>query len=82
MLSYSSAGKLKDLARVPELGKVLSRPETRTGKRRALALIHSRKEPTYSSDPDQPNGVIQHLPGGRRVPGRFVNRVFVPKRKR
>lgn len=81
-LSYSSAGRLKDLSRVPDLGKVLARPETRAGKRKALSLIHARKKPTYSADPDYPNGVIQHQPNGRRIRGRFVNRVFIPERKR
>ncbi len=81
-LSYASAGRLKDLSRVPDLGKLLSRPSTRSGKRKALSVIRSTKAPSYSADPDQPNGVIQHQPNGRQVRGRFVTRVFIPAGKR
>jgi hypothetical protein len=81
-LSFSSSGRLKDLSRIPDLGKLLARPQTRAGKRRALALIHSSQPPAYSADPDDPTGVIRHHPGKRPVRGRFVNRVFIPRGKR
>jgi len=77
-LTYSSAGKLKDLSRQPDLNAVLTKAESREGKRKVLAAIKARKQPTYSADPENPNGVIQHLSNGRKVCGRFVDREFIP----
>jgi len=80
-LTFSSTGKLKDLSRQPDLHAVLAQPETRAGKRKVLAAIRSQKQPVYSADPDNPKGVIQHHPNGRKVRGRFVDRTFVPATK-
>lgn len=77
-LTYSSAGKLKDLSRQPELNSVLAKAESREGKRKVLAAIKARKQAVYSADPDSHQGVIQHLPNGRKIRGRFVDRQFVP----
>ena len=80
-LTYSSAGKLKDLSRQPDLNSVLARAESREGKRKALAAIKARKLPVYSADPDNANGVIQHLANGRKIRGTFVDRKFIPLKK-
>lgn len=80
-LTFSSTGKLKDLSKQPDLHDVLAKAETRAGKRKVLSAIKSQKHPLYSADPENPQGVIQHLPGGRKVQGRFLNREFVPAGK-
>ena len=40
-----------------------------------LATTHG---PLYEADPANPDGIVQVLADGTRVPGKFVNRVFVP----
>ena len=81
VLSFSSTGKLKDLSQQPGIHSLLDKVETRAGKRKVLDSIKSNKRPVYSADPDNPQGVIQHLPNGRSVRGQFVNRKFVPAKK-
>ena len=42
------------------------------------ARIRAGGGPLYSGDPDDPDGVIQISPDGRRTRGRFEGKTFVP----
>jgi hypothetical protein len=44
------------------------------------AGIRAGGGPLYAGDPDDPDGVIQISPEGRRTRGRFEGRTFVPAR--
>jgi hypothetical protein len=46
------------------------------------ARIRAPGTPLYAGDPDDPDGVIQVAPDGRRTRGRFEGRTFVPRRER
>ena len=37
------------------------------------------KRVLYAADPTDPEGVVQVLPDGTRIPGTMVNRKFIPK---
>jgi hypothetical protein len=41
--------------------------------------LAEQKSPLYEVDPADSEGVIRVDPDGSRTPGRFVNRVFVPR---
>ena len=45
------------------------------------AEIRAAGTPIYSGDPDDPDGVIEIAPNGRRTRGRFEGRTFVPRRE-
>jgi hypothetical protein len=76
-LTLPSVGKLKDLGREPDLQKAIAAAETPAGKEKVKAYLRKTGTPKYSSDPENPGGVIQHLPDGTRVRGRFIDRQFV-----
>lgn len=42
------------------------------------AFLTASRSPMYEVDPANPGGIVQILADGSRVPGKFVNRVFVP----
>jgi hypothetical protein len=42
------------------------------------AAIRAGGGPIYGADPEDPEGVVQIAPGGRRTRGRFEGRTFVP----
>jgi ParD-like antitoxin of type II ParDE toxin-antitoxin system len=44
--------------------------------------IRAAGTPLYGADPDDPDGVIQIAPDGRRTRGRFQGHTFVPRRDR
>ena len=46
------------------------------------ADIRAAGTPIYGADPDDPEGVTQISPDGRRTRGRFEGRTFVPRRER
>ena len=46
------------------------------------AQIRAAGTPLYAGDPEDPEGVVQIAPDGRRTRGRFEGRTFVPRRER
>src|SRR5690242_11045392 len=53
------------------------------GDREAIkARIRAPGGPLYEQDPDDPDGIIQIAPDGRRTRGRFQGRTFVPEHER
>lgn len=76
-LTLPGTGKLKDLSREPDLRKMIAQAETPAGKEKVKAFLRKTGTAKYSSDPENPGGVIQHLPDGGRVRGQFINRQFV-----
>jgi len=48
----------------------------------ALARIRSTGQPVYGAAAGRTDRVVQVLPNGRRITGRFVGKEFVPDRKR
>ena len=43
------------------------------------AFLATTRSPLYEGDPSNPDGIIQVHADGTRIPGAFVNRVFIPK---
>lgn len=78
-LTLPGTGKLKDLSREPDLRKAIAAAETPAGKEKVKARLREMGGPLYSSDPENPGGVIQHLPDGSERRGRYVNRQFLPR---
>ncbi|MGA2052187.1 MAG: hypothetical protein ABSH19_02620 [Opitutales bacterium] len=78
-LILPSVGKLKDLSREPDLEKMLAAAEMPAGKEKVKAQLRKMGRPLYSSDPENPGGVIRHWPDGSRARGRVVNRKFIPQ---
>jgi hypothetical protein len=57
------------------LTRLVEQPEARA---EALALIHAQGAPVYETDSAHPGKIIQVSRDGKRTPGRFKNRRFVP----
>lgn len=58
------------------LTRLVEHPEARA---EALALIHAQGVPVYETDSAHPGQIIQVSPDGKRTPGRFKNRRFIPE---
>jgi len=58
------------------LTRLVEHPEARE---KALALIHAQGAPVYETDSAHRGQIIQVSPDGKRTPGRFKNRRFVPE---
>ena len=61
-----------------EIHDVLTRITSDPDRESVKARIRAGGGPIYSGDPDDPDGVIQIAPDGRRARGRFEGRTFVP----
>ena len=61
-----------------EIHDVLTRIANDPDRELVKARIRAGGGPIYSGDPDDPDGVIQIAPDGRRTRGRFEGRTFVP----
>src|SRR6267378_5834060 len=72
MPRYVSPQEIHDL-----LTRITSDPDRESVK----ARIRAGGGPIYSGDPDDPDGVIQIAPDGRRTRGRFEGATFVPTRR-
>lgn len=42
------------------------------------AFLATTRGPLYEADPANPEGIVQILADGTHLPGKFVNRVFIP----
>jgi hypothetical protein len=76
VLTHDAIVTVKEASRVKNLDELLAMASTPDGKKRALAVIHRHKGPTYSADPSEPGVLIESMPDGARRRGRFVNRRF------
>jgi hypothetical protein len=76
VLTHDAVVTVKEASRVKKLDELLAMVSTPEGKKRALAVIHRHKGPTYSADPSEPGVVIESMPGGSKRRGRFINRRF------
>ncbi len=76
VLTHDAIVTVKEASRVKKLDELLAMVSTPAGKKRALAVIHRHKGPTYSADPNEPGVMIEAMPDGSRRRGRFVNRRF------
>ena len=61
-----------------EIHDVLTQVANDPDRESVKARIRAGGGPLYSGDPDDPDGVIQIAPDGRRTRGRFEGRTFVP----
>jgi hypothetical protein len=76
VLTHDAIVTVKEASRVKNLDELIAMASTPEGKKRALAVIHRHKGPTYSIDPTEPGVVMESMPDGSRRRGRFVNRRF------
>jgi hypothetical protein len=77
VLSGKSIAQVKQLNRVADLDAILTMTQTAVGQSKARALIAKHKGPTYSTDPERPDVIIERLPDGTSRSGKFINRQFV-----
>lgn len=70
--------ELQKTGRVQDLGTLLAKTETPTGREMARAEIKRHGTPIYGTDPAHPDLIVQELPDGTRRLGRFIHREFVP----
>jgi len=81
VLALKRAGQdltLPPYAGPQEVHDVLMRLVEDPDREAVKAEIRAGGTPIYGGDPDDPDGVIQISPDGRRTRGRFEGRTFVP----
>jgi len=78
VFSGTSASKVKQLARISQLDRVVALSQTAQGRKRARSLIARHEGPVYEADPGAPGLIIERRSDGSVRRGRFANRQFVP----
>lgn len=78
VLSGNSAAKVKELARVTVLDKVVTLSQTGAGRKQAQAIIARHRGPVYEADSSDSSVIVERSSDGSVRRGRFINRRFVP----
>ncbi len=77
-----SHGQARDLKRhgkaLLSLEDALAYAHSAEGREEMREHIEGANQPSYSADPERPEGIVRENPDGTRTPGKFVGRVFVP----
>ena len=78
VLSAGSVSTIEQLSRIPLLDEIVAYSQSRAGQDKTREVIFSPGMPTYSSDPENPDLLLERSPDGSVRKGRFVDRKFVP----
>jgi hypothetical protein len=78
VLSGGSIARVKQAARIEDLGQIVAISQTAAGQERVRALIQQHGGPVYEADPEDPTLVVERRPDGTYRRGRFENRQFRP----
>jgi hypothetical protein len=76
--SGGNIGNLENPAERQQVIDALARLALNPPFAETAAFLSTTRGPLYEADPANPDGIVQVLADGTRVPGKFVNRVFVP----
>ena len=78
VLGFADILELQRSGEAVSLDEALARARSPRARAKALKHLEASKRPRYGADPARPGGLIRIEPDGKRTPGRFVGRTFVP----
>jgi hypothetical protein len=69
---------MKPIGQTYDLDTMLSKEGLSAANKKLARMLEKQPFPQYSVDPENPDRVIMHLKGRRKIRGRVVNGTFAP----